>query len=118
MPTTNPRLTLYNDVEMPALGLGVDTTRKANQDLVDLLGKIADQKNVTPAQIAPPWVPAQKPWIVPISGTTTLSPLQDNIGAVDFELSAEDLRATEDVLENTEIVEARYPEELEERTGR
>ncbi len=51
MPTTNPRLTLYNNVEMPALGLGVDTTRKANQDLVDLLGEIADQKNVTPAQI-------------------------------------------------------------------
>lgn len=92
--------------------------RKANQDLVELLEEIADTKGSTPAQIALAWVLAQKPWIVPIPGTTKRKHLKDNIGAVDIELTAEDLRRIDDALSEIEIHGARYPEELEERTGR
>lgn len=92
--------------------------RKANQDLVGLLEEIADTKGVTPAQIALAWVLAQKPWIVPIPGTTKRSHLEDNIEAATIELTSVELQEIEEALSKIEIRGARYPEELEERTGR
>ncbi|MGD0095191.1 MAG: aldo/keto reductase [Terracidiphilus sp.] len=92
--------------------------RIANQKLVDLLGAIAAQKNATPAQIALAWLLAQKPWIVPIPGTTKLHRLEENIGAATLELSAEDLSKIEDALAKIKIEGARYPVALEEMTGR
>lgn len=92
--------------------------RKANQDLVELLEEIADTKDVTPAQIALAWVLAQKSWIVPIPGTTKLSHLEDNIEATDIDLTSGELQKIERALSRIEIQGARYPEELEERTGR
>src|SRR5438552_3411911 len=92
--------------------------RKANQALVDLLGKIADRKNATPAQIALAWLLAQKPWIVPIPGTTKLGRLEENIGAVAIELTPDDLRDIESAASQITVQGARYPEELERRTGR
>ena len=91
--------------------------RKANQALVDLLGKIAEQKNATPAQIALAWLLAQKPWIVPIPGTTKLSRLEENIGAAAVELTPDDLREIESAASKITVQGARYPEELERRTG-
>jgi aryl-alcohol dehydrogenase-like predicted oxidoreductase len=91
---------------------------KANQALVDLLGTIADRKKVTPAQIALAWLLAQKPWMVPIPGTTKLSRLEENIGAVSLELTAEDLREIEDAAANITLQGGRYPEALEAMTGR
>ena len=91
--------------------------RKANQALVDLLGKIAEQKQATPAQIALAWLLAQKPWIVPIPGTTKLSRLEENIGAVAVNLSSDDLREIESAASQITIQGARYPEELERRVG-
>lgn len=91
--------------------------RKANQAVVDLLARIAQRKNATPAQVALAWLLAQKPWIVPIPGTTKLSRLEENIGAVEVDLSADDLREID--LASSEIVVQgeRYPEEMERRTG-
>jgi len=91
--------------------------RKANQALVDLLKSIADRKHATPAQLALAWLLAQKPWIVPIPGTTKLNRLEENIGAVSVELSAEDLQEIENAASKIEVQGARYPEELERRTG-
>jgi len=91
--------------------------RKANQALVDLLGNLAKRKESTPAQIALAWLLAQKPWIVPIPGTTKLHRLEENIGATAVELSAEDLREIADAASRIAVQGARYPEELERRTG-
>jgi aryl-alcohol dehydrogenase-like predicted oxidoreductase len=92
--------------------------RKANQALVDLLGKIAERKKATPAQIALSWLLAQKPWIVPIPGTTKLHRLEENIGAVAVELTSDDLREIESAASNITVQGARYPEKLEQMTGR
>jgi aryl-alcohol dehydrogenase-like predicted oxidoreductase len=91
--------------------------RKANLALVDLLQKIAERKKATPAQIALAWLLAQKPWIVPIPGTTKLNRLEENIGAVAVELTSEDLREIDSAAAKITIEGARYPEELEKRTG-
>lgn len=91
--------------------------RKANQALVDLLLTIAERKKATPAQIALAWLLAQKPWIVPIPGTTKLSRLDENLGAVSVELTLEDLREIESAASKIEIQGERYPEALEKRTG-
>src|SRR5512135_990605 len=92
--------------------------RKANQALVDLLGGIAERKKATPAQIALAWLLAQKPWIVPIPGTTKLERLEENIGAVNVELTPDDLREIESAASKIMVQGARYPEELERRAGR
>jgi aryl-alcohol dehydrogenase-like predicted oxidoreductase len=92
--------------------------RKANQTLVDLLGKIAERKKATPAQIALAWLLAQKSWIVPIPGTTKLHRLDENIGAVEIELTAGDLREIESAASKITVQGARYPENLEKMTGR
>jgi aryl-alcohol dehydrogenase-like predicted oxidoreductase len=92
--------------------------RKANQALVDLLGQIAERKKATPAQIALAWLLAQKPWIVPIPGTTKLHRLEENIGAASIELTADDLRDIEDAASKIKVQGARYPEKLEQMTGR
>ena len=91
--------------------------RKANQALVDLPRQIADRKNATPAQIALAWLLAQKSWIVPIPGTTKRNRLEENIGAVSVELSSDDLREIDSAAARIEVQGARYPEELERRTG-
>ena len=91
--------------------------RKANQALVDLLGKIAKQKNATRAQVALAWLLAQKPWIVPIPGTTKLSRLDENIGALAIELSADDLQQIESAASKIKVEGARYPEHIEKMTG-
>src|SRR6266700_5123264 len=91
--------------------------RKANQALVDLLREIAERKKATPAQIALAWLLAQKPWIVPIPGTTKLERLEENIGAVAVELTSDDLRDIDNAASKIEVQGARYPEELERRTG-
>jgi aryl-alcohol dehydrogenase-like predicted oxidoreductase len=92
--------------------------RKANQALVDLLGKIAERKQATSAQIALAWLLAQKPWIVPIPGTTKLHRLKENIGAVAVELTSDDLREIEDAAAKIKVEGTRYPEHLERLTGR
>jgi len=92
--------------------------RKANQVLVDLLGKIAKTKKATPAQIALAWLLAQKPWIVPIPGTTKLARLEENIGAVAIQLTSDDLREIESVASRITVQGARYPENLMQMTGR
>jgi len=92
--------------------------RKANQTLLDLLGRIAAGKGATPAQIALAWLLAQKPWIVPIPGTTKLSRLQENIGAVDVGLSADDLRQIRESLEHIQVQGDRYPAHLIAQVGR
>ena len=91
---------------------------KANQALVDLLGRIAEQKNATPAQIALAWLLARKPWIVPIPGTTKLERLDENIGAVAVELTSDDLRKIDNAAAKITVQGARYPEKLEQLTGR
>ncbi len=91
--------------------------RKANQGLVDQLGRIAAQKRATPAQIALAWLLAQKPWIVPIPGTTKPARLEENIGAAAIKLTADDLRQIDGTLSQVTIQGARYPDELERRTG-
>jgi aryl-alcohol dehydrogenase-like predicted oxidoreductase len=91
---------------------------KANQALVDLLGRIAQQKQATPAQIALAWLLVQKPWIVPIPGTTKLHRLEENIGALSVELTADDLRDIENAAAEITVQGARYPEKLEQMTGR
>jgi aryl-alcohol dehydrogenase-like predicted oxidoreductase len=92
--------------------------RKANQALVDLLGEIAKRKKATPAQIALAWLLAQKPWIVPIPGTTKLKRLEENIGAAAIELTPDDLREIKTAASEIEVQGARYPEKLEQMTGR
>ena len=101
--STVPRFTLEN--------------RKANQALVELLSDVAHQKKATQGQIALAWLLAQKPWIVPIPGTTKLNRLEENIGAVEVELTAEDLREIEDVTSKITIQGARYPAEMEKKSG-
>jgi aryl-alcohol dehydrogenase-like predicted oxidoreductase len=91
--------------------------RKVNQALVDLLRQIAERKNATPAQIALAWLLAQKPWIVPIPGTTKLHRLEENIGAANVELTPDDLREIDQAAASIAIEGARYPEALERRTG-
>jgi len=92
--------------------------RKANKALVDLLAKVAKQKNATPAQIALAWLLAQKPWIVPIPGTTKLNRLEENIDAASIELTKEDLREIEEAASKIKIEGARYPESMERTTNR
>jgi aryl-alcohol dehydrogenase-like predicted oxidoreductase len=92
--------------------------RKANQALVDLLGKIGERKKATPAQVALAWLLAQKPWIVPIPGTTKLNRLEENIGAVAVELTSDDLREIESAASKITVQGARYPESVERMTGR
>ena len=92
--------------------------RRANQTLVALLGSIAADKKATPAQIALAWLLAQKPWIVPIPGTTKLERLEENLGALQIELSAEDLRGIDSAAAAIPVKGNRYPETLEQLTGR
>ena len=92
--------------------------RKANQALVDLLGKIGERKNATPAQIALAWLLARKPWIVPIPGTTKLNRLEENIGAAAVELASDDLREIDGAASKITVQGARYPENLEQMTNR
>jgi len=90
---------------------------RANQVLVDLLGQVAQKKDATPAQIALAWILAQKPWIVPIPGTTKLHRLEENNGAATVVLSAVELKEINSALEKIKVAGERYPEELEKRTG-
>jgi len=92
--------------------------RKANQAVVDLLSKLAEQKKATPAQIALAWLLAQKPWIVPIPGTTKLARLEENIGATAVELTPEDLRRIKSAVSKFTVQGARYPENLQKMVGR
>jgi aryl-alcohol dehydrogenase-like predicted oxidoreductase len=92
--------------------------RKANQAIVDLIGQFAREKNATPAQIALAWLLAQKPWIVPIPGTTNLHRLGENIAAVNVELSPGDLRVLENAASTIPVQGARYPEEMQKMVGR
>ena len=92
--------------------------RKANQALVDLLGKIGERKKATPAQIALAWLFAQKPWIVPIPGTTKLHRLDENLGATEIELTPDDLRDIDNAASKITVQGTRYPENLEQLTGR
>jgi aryl-alcohol dehydrogenase-like predicted oxidoreductase len=92
--------------------------RKANQALVDLLGEIAAKKGATPAQIALAWLLAQKPWIIPIPGTTKLARLNENIGAVAVELTSDDLQEIDSAASKIPVQGGRYPENLEQMTGR
>jgi aryl-alcohol dehydrogenase-like predicted oxidoreductase len=92
--------------------------RKANQQLVDLLGEIAKQKNATPAQIALAWLLAQKPWIAPIPGTTKLHRLEENMGAASIELATEDVRNIDAAFAAIPVQGARYPESLQNRVGK
>jgi aryl-alcohol dehydrogenase-like predicted oxidoreductase len=92
--------------------------RKANQALIELLGKIAERKKSTPAQIALAWLLAQKPWIVPIPGTRKLERLEENIGAVAVELTSDDLREIDSAASKITVQGDRYPENLEKMTGR
>ena len=91
---------------------------KANQALVDLLGRIGKLKQATPAQIALAWLLSRKPWIVPIPGTTKLHRLDEKIGAVDVELTPDDLREIDSAAAQITVLGARYPEKLEQLTGR
>jgi aryl-alcohol dehydrogenase-like predicted oxidoreductase len=95
-----------------------EENRKANQSLVELVTKIAQRKGATPAQIALAWLLAQKPWIVPIPGTTKLHRLEENLGALQLELTANDLREIEGAAAQIKLHGARYPEELQKLVGR
>jgi len=92
--------------------------RKVNQALVDLLARVAERKKATPAQVALAWLLAQKPWIVPIPGTTKRARLEENLGAAAVELTADDLREIESAAAKIQIQGARYPEHVERMTGR
>ena len=92
--------------------------RKANQAVVDLLGKVAAQKKSTLAQIALAWILAQKPWMVPIPGTTKLHRLEENVGAAEVELTAEDLRQIDSATSKIPVQGARYPENLQKLVNR
>jgi aryl-alcohol dehydrogenase-like predicted oxidoreductase len=91
---------------------------KTNQTLIDLLGSIAARKRATPAQIALAWLLAQKPWIVPIPGTTKLNRLDENTGSVAVELTPDDLSEINSAASRITVQGARYPEKLEQMTGR
>lgn len=95
-----------------------EDNRKANQALVDLLGKLATEKNATPAQIALAWLLAQKPWIVPIPGTTKLHRLEENVGSAAITLGAADLEEIDGAISAIEVQGARYPEQLQKMVGR
>jgi aryl-alcohol dehydrogenase-like predicted oxidoreductase len=95
-----------------------EENRRANQAVVDAIGKFAQKKRVTPAQIALAWLLAQKPWIVPIPGTTKLNRLEENLAAVDVDLSPEDLHELETAAAKIPVQGARYPEELQKMVGR
>jgi len=95
-----------------------EENRKANQALVDLLGKIAKEKRATNAQIAIAWLLAQKPWIVPIPGTTKLHRLEENLGAAEVQLTDRDLKEINNAVSKVEVQGARYPEHLQKRVGR
>lgn len=92
--------------------------RKTNQSMVDLLNSIAQKKNATPAQVALAWLIAQKPWIVPIPGTTKLHRLEENIGSVNIEFTADELREIEDASSKIKVQGERYPEHLQKLVGR
>lgn len=92
--------------------------RNANQSLVEVLGEIADQKRVTRAQIAIAWLLAQRPWIVPIPGTTKLQRLEENIGAAGVELTPDDLRDINNAVEQVTVQGDRYPAHLQQRVDR
>jgi aryl-alcohol dehydrogenase-like predicted oxidoreductase len=92
--------------------------RKANQALVDLIGKFAERKKITPAQVALAWVLARKPWIVPIPGTTRLDRLEENLGAATVELTPDDLREIDRVTSQVDVQGDRYPEHLKRLVGR
>jgi len=92
--------------------------RKANQALIDLLGELAKRKKATPAQIALAWLLAQKPWIVPIPGTTKLKRLEENIGAAEIEFTSADLRDIKSATSKINVQGDRYPEKFEQMTGR
>jgi aryl-alcohol dehydrogenase-like predicted oxidoreductase len=92
--------------------------RKANQAVVDLLGRIAEQKKATPAQIALAWLLSQKPWIVPIPGTTKISRLDENLGGANIKLTADDLREIDSAASKIKVEGARYPEHLQKMVGR
>jgi aryl-alcohol dehydrogenase-like predicted oxidoreductase len=91
--------------------------RKANQSLVDLLGRLGEAKRASPAQLALAWVLAQRPWMAPIPGTTKLARLQENLGAADIELTAEDLGEIAGAAAEITVQGARYPEHIEKMTG-
>ena len=95
-----------------------EENRKANQALVDVIGKFAAQKKVTPAQVALAWLLAQKPWIVPIPGTTKLHRLQENVRAASVQLTPDDLRELESAASKIAVQGARYPEHLQKLVGR
>ena len=97
---------------------GTPEALKANQALVHLLGSIAERKQAAPAQIALAWLLAQKPWMVPIPGTTKLHRLDENLGAIAVELTPDDLRDIESAASKITVHGARYPEKLEQLTGR
>ena len=92
--------------------------RKANQALVDLVSSFAEQKKATAAQIALAWLLAKKPWIVPIPGTTKLARLEENLGAAEVDLTADDVRALEDASSKIKLEGARYPKFHEQLVGR
>ena len=92
--------------------------RKANQSMIDLLNKIAKQKNATPAQVALAWLLAQKPWIVPIPGTTKMHRLEENIGSVNIEFTADELREIDNASSQIKVQGERYPEQLQKLVGR
>jgi aryl-alcohol dehydrogenase-like predicted oxidoreductase len=92
--------------------------RRANQSLVEVIGRFAQKKKATPAQIALAWLLAQKPWIVPIPGTTKLHRLEENLGAAHLDLSRDDLRELELAASKIPVQGARYPEELQKMVGR
>jgi aryl-alcohol dehydrogenase-like predicted oxidoreductase len=95
-----------------------EENRKANQGLVDIIGKFAAQKKATPAQVALAWLLAQKPWIVPIPGTTKPHRLRENIGAASIQLTPEDLRELASFAAKIPVQGARYPEHLQKLVGR
>lgn len=95
-----------------------EENRKTNQALVDLLGKIAKERNATSSQIALAWLLAQKPWIVPIPGTTKLHRLEENLGAAEIKLTENDLKDIHDAVSQVEVQGARYPEQLQKMVGR
>ena len=95
-----------------------EENRKANQALVDVITSFAEQKSATPAQIALAWLLAQKPWIVPIPGTTKLTRLEENLGAANVELTPEDVRRLEETSSKIKLEGARYPKFHEQLVGR
>ncbi|HEV8271003.1 MAG TPA: aldo/keto reductase, partial [Chitinophagaceae bacterium] len=91
---------------------------KANQSMIDLLNNIAQKKNATPAQIALAWLLAQKPWIVPIPGTTKLHRLEENLGSINIEFTPDEIREIDNTSSEIKVEGARYPEQLQKLVGR